>query len=118
MSVGDTAEPDQALLISASNVDEPTTRLATELGDGDAVEAFVADMDSRLADDVRTGVDEVQVPSGSALYGSVVAVGCDKPVAVVWKETPEGIETTATVPKSNVQCLVPVTSVAIFYIVD
>ena len=119
MSVGDTADPDQALIITASNVDEPITPLASELVDDQAVDAFVTDMDPHLAGDIRSTVKQVRVQmrGDSTVYGSVVAVGCVEPVAVSWKITPDGIETTADVPKSNVQCLVPVTSVAIFYIV-
>ncbi len=114
--VGDTVEAGQAIVVSASNVDGPTTPLASPLNDDQAVNTFVASLDARLGSEVRAALEEVQVQGDSVLYGSVVAVGCDTPVAVVWKETPEGVETTAEMPKSTVQCLVPVTSVAIFVI--
>lgn len=118
LSVGDTVKAGQALIVSTSNVDEPTTRLASALVDEQAVETFVADSDARLADDVRAAFEDVQVPEDSTLFGSVVAVGCDKPVAVSWQKTSDGIEATAQLPKSGVQCLVPVTSVALFLVAD
>lgn len=114
IAVGDTLEPDQALIVSASNVDEPTTPMATEFSEGKALDSFVADLDPQLAGDVRAAVESARVPDGSTLYGSVVAVGCDQPDAISVKTTPEGIEATAVLPKTTVQCLVPVTSVALF----
>ncbi len=118
LTVGDAVEPGQALIVSASNVDGPTTQRASALVNDQAVETFVSDTDARLADEVRTAVKAVQVPDGSTLFGSVVSVGCDKPVAVTWDKTFDGIEATAEVPKSGVQCLVPVTSVALFLVAD
>jgi len=118
MPVGDAVQPGQALIVSTSNVDVETTPLATALVDAQAVDTFVADTDPRLAADVRAAVKGVQVPAGSTLFGSVVSVGCDKPVAVSWETTYEGIQATAEIPKSSVQCLVPVTWVALFLVED
>ena len=120
LSIGETADDGQAMIVSASDVDEPTSPVASELRDPQSVDAFVADMDPRLAEQVRAAVKRVQTEQNmmgdSILYGSVVSVGCEEPVAVTLKQTPAGLETTAMVPKTDVQCLVPVTSVAIFYL--
>lgn len=114
--VGETVEPGQAVIVKASNVDgEPATR-ASALVDDKAVDAFLATTDARLAADVRSAVKQVQVPAGSTLFGAVVSVGCDTPTAVDWVTTFDGIEVAAQVPKSGVQCLVPVTSVALFLV--
>ncbi|MCW2833394.1 MAG: hypothetical protein JWN68_1347 [Nocardioides sp.] len=118
MPVGDTVEPGQALIVSASNVDGETSHLASALVDAKAVDSFLAGTDARLAADVRAAVKDVQVPDGNTLFGSVVAVGCESPTTVVWEKTFEGVQVTAPMPKSTVQCLVPVTSVALFLVED
>lgn len=116
LPVGETVEPGQAVIVKASNVDGDPDTLASALVDDKAVDAFLATTDARLATDVRSAVKQVQVPAGSTLFGAVVSVGCDTPTAVDWVTTFDGIEVTAQVPKSGVQCLVPVTSVALFLV--
>lgn len=114
--VGETVEPGQAVIVSASNVKGETTPRATALVDDKSLDAFLATTDERLATDVRTAFDAVQVPADSTLFGAVVSVGCETPTAVEWITTFDGIEVKPTMPKSNVQCLVPVTSVALFLV--
>lgn len=114
--VGETVEPGQAVIVKASNVDGETATRASALVDDKAVDAFLSATDARLAADVRSAVKAVQVPADSTLFGAVVSVGCDTPTAVNWVTTFDGVEVTAEVPKSGVQCLVPVTSVALFLV--
>lgn len=114
--VGETLEPGQAVIVSASNVDGDTSTLASALVDDKALDKFVAKMETRLAEDVRAAVRATQVPADSTLFGAVVSVGCDQPTAISWSTTFDGIEVTPTLPKSEVQCLVPVTSVALFLV--
>ena len=109
-------EPGQAVIVKASNVDGETAKRASALVDDQAVDAFLSATDARLAADVRAAVDAVEVPADSTLFGAVVSVGCDTPTAVNWVTTFDGIEVTPTMPKSGVQCLVPVTSVALFLV--
>ena len=116
LPVGKTVEPGQAVIVKASNVDGETTKRASALVDDQAVDAFLSATDARLAADVRAAVDAVEVPADSTLFGAVVSVGCDTPTAVNWVTTFDGIEVTPTMPKSGVQCLVPVTSVALFLV--
>ena len=116
--IGETVEPGQAVIVSASNVDGKTSTRASALVNDQAVDTFVATMEARLAEDVRAAVRATLVPAGSTLFGAVVSVGCDKPTAISWSRTFEGIEVTPTLPKSEVQCLVPVTSVALFLVPD
>ena len=56
------------------------------------------------------------MPAGQTLMGAVVSVGCDEPTGIELTQTFEGYEVTAQVPKSEVQCLVAVTSVALFLV--
>lgn len=114
--IGETLEPGQAVIVSASNVDGDTATLASALVDDLALGRFVATMDARLAEDVRAAVSATQVPADSTLFGAVVSVGCQEPTAISWSKTFDGIEVTPTLPKSEVQCLVPVTSVALFLV--
>lgn len=116
LPVGESVEPGQAVIVKASNVDGQTATRASALVDDKAVDAFLSTTDARLAADVRSAVSAVQVPADSTLFGAVVSVGCDTPTAVTWATTFDGIEVTPTVPKSGVQCLVPVTSVALFLV--
>lgn len=115
-TVGETVEPGQALVVSASNVDGDTARRASALVNDRALNEFLATTDKRLADDVRAAVRAVQVPAGSTLFGAVVSVGCETPTAISWTRTLDGIEVTPELPKPGVQCLVPVTSVALFLV--
>ncbi len=116
LPVGDTVTPDQAMVVSASNVDAQTATRASALVDDQAVNAFLSGVDARLASEVRAAVAQVEVPADSTLFGAVVSVGCETPTAVDWVTTFDGIEVTPTVPKTGVQCLVPVTSVALFLV--
>lgn len=114
--VGGSVEPGQAVIVSASNVDGETAERASALVDKKSVEAFVSATDARLAADVRTAIEEVQVPDDSTLFGAVVSVGCHTPTGITWSTTFEGIEVSPVLPKTKVQCLVPVTSVALFLV--
>jgi hypothetical protein len=116
--IGETVGPEQAVIVSASNVDGDTSTLASALVNDKALDTFVATMETRLAEDVRAAVRATQVPADSTLFGAVVSVGCDQPTAISWAKTFDGIEVTPTLPKSGVQCLVPVTSVALFLVPD
>lgn len=114
--VGESVEPGQAVIVSASNVDGETSTKASALVDDQSLEAFLAPTDPRLAKDVRAAVRQATVPADSTLFGAVVSVGCDRPTSIEWSTTFDGIEVTPTLPKSEVQCLVPVTSVALWLV--
>lgn len=114
--VAETVEPGQTVIVSASNVKVEMTERASALIDDKAVDVFLAATDEQLAGDVRSAVTQVEVPADSTLFGSVVSVGCETPTSVDWTRTFEGIEARATLPKPSVQCLVPVTSVALFLV--
>ena len=114
--IGETVQPGQAVIVSASNVDGDTAVLGSALVNDKALDKFLATMEARLAEDVRAAVEATRVPADSTLFGAVVSVGCDKPTAISWSKTFDGIEVTPTLPKSGVQCLVPVTSVALFLV--
>ena len=116
LTVGDVVEPGQAVIVSASNVKVEAAPRASALVDDEAIDAFVASLDERFGTDVRAAATQVQVPADSTLFGSVVSMGCETPTSVDWVSTFDGIEAQATLPKPGVQCLVPVTSIALFLV--
>lgn len=118
LTVGDTVSAGQAVVVSASNVTVEPTKRASALVDDAAVDAFVSSTDPQLADPIRSAVRAATVPAGSTLFGAVVAVGCDSPTGVGWSTTFDGVEVSATLPKTQVQCLVPETYVALFLVPD
>lgn len=114
--VGDVVEPGQAVIVSASNVKVEAAPRASALVNDEAIDAFVASLDEQFGADVRAAAAKVQVPADSTLFGSVVSVGCETPTTVEWGSTFDGVEVQATLPKPGVQCLVPVTSIALFLV--
>ena len=103
-------------MVSASNVKGQTSKQASALVDDAATDAFLATIDKRFADEVRAAAKAVQVPAGSTLFGAVASVGCEEPTSITWQTTFDGVEVRATLPKPGVQCLVPVTSIALFLV--
>ncbi len=118
LTIADEVEPGSAMIVSASDVGGEISPRASALVDEQAVDGFLSTADQRLAADVRAAASGVRVPEGATLFGAVVAVGCDTPTAITWVSTFDGIEAEAALPKSTVQCLVPVTSVALFLVPD
>ena len=86
------------------------------LVDAAALRKFVAPFGADLGPQVRMAVRETEVPPGQTLMGAVVAIGCDEPTGIELVQTFDGYEVTGIVPKSGVQCLVAVTSVALFLV--
>lgn len=116
LRTGDEVVPGQAVVVSASNVKGETSKLASALVDDASIDAFLGNLDQGYADKVRVAAQATEVPAGSTLFGAIVSVGCEEPTSITWDQTFDGIEVSATVPKSDIQCLVPVTSIALFVI--
>ncbi|WP_457206656.1 hypothetical protein [Nocardioides sp. P5_C9_2] len=113
---GEKASTTTALIVSASNADGEVTPRPVPLVDRDAVEELTAPLGADLGPQVEAAVRETDVPDGQTLMGAVVAVGCDEPTGIELTQTFEGYEVRGIVPKSGVQCLVAVTSVALFLV--
>lgn len=105
--------------LGGGTVDEQAVDLTGRGG----VEELVAGLESGMPAQVRRAVRrERQRPAvqevlagGAALYGAVVWVGCETPDAIVVQRGEAGLEVRAVVKaKGTVQCLAPVTSVAVF----
>lgn len=102
-------------ILSASDVGGETTGAAVPLPDAAAVAEFVEAIDPRLGDRVVDAAASARVPEGLALHGQVVAVGCVVPESVqVNQRGAEVVVVPQGGPKeSQIQCLVPVTTVAL-----
>lgn len=111
---GDTPSTTTARIISASNADGEVDTRPVPVEDPESLDEFVATLGADLGPRVRAAVRRTEVPAGETLMAAVVAVGCDRPTGVELVQTFEGYEVTGIVPKSGVQCLVAVTSVALF----
>ncbi len=116
LMAGEVASTSTVRIVSASNADGEMTPQPVPLMDAAAVREFVAPFGADLGPQVKAAVRETDIPDGQTLMGAVVAIGCDKPTAIELTQDFEGYEVTAILPKSGVQCLVPVTSVALFLV--
>lgn len=113
---GDAPTTTTAQIISASNADGEADPRPVPVGDPASLDDFVAPLGADLGLRVRTAVRRAEVPAGQTLMAAVVAVGCDTPTGIELVQTFDGYEVTPVLPKSGVQCLVAVTSVALFLV--
>jgi hypothetical protein len=113
---GDTATTTTTRIISVSNADGQVSTRPVPLEDQAALDDFVSGFGADLGPQVRDAVRETDVPEGQTLMGAVVAVGCDEPTGIELAQTFDGYEVTGIVPKAGVQCIVAVTSVALFLV--
>jgi hypothetical protein len=105
-------------LISESAAGGEVSQAPTRLDSEAAVSEFVGQFNDRptgraLAEQVRDAVAGASAGSDRTLLGAVVSIGCEAPtgVRVEHRDGPRIVPT--GMPKSDVQCLVPVTTVAV-----
>lgn len=110
------AAPELLTLVSQSDVGGEVDPRAVPLEGDAALEEFT----DRFADDrmrvaLAAALEEVDVPDGQVPAAAVVAVGCETPAPadVAVEASGGGVQVTATPSKGGVQCLVPVTTVAV-----
>jgi hypothetical protein len=113
---GETPSTTTTRIISASNVGGAVDPRPVPVQDAASRDELLAPLGADLGRRVRAAVRQTEVPDGQTLMAAVVAVGCDEPTGIELVPTSDGYEVTGVVPKSGVQCLVPVTSVALFLI--
>lgn len=96
---------------------------AVDLTEPGAVEELVSGLEAGMPAQVRRAVRRDQrrpavqeaLAGGAGLYGAVVWIGCETPDEIVVEQGESGLEVRAVVKdKGTVQCLAPVTSVAVF----
>ena len=108
------AQPGLLTLVSQPDVGGQVDPLATSLERPDDVAAFTeAFTDDRMRVALERALARADVPDGQVAGGAVVAVGCQAPTEVEVETTAEGVTVTAAPVKGSVQCLVPLTTVAV-----
>lgn len=88
---------------------------AMPLGDIVAVQGFSTQFtDEAMNTRLTNLLDRTKVPDGQALYGAVVAIGCDVPPGVVVTSKDSGLEIEAQpIPSPTKECVALMTSVAL-----
>ncbi len=81
-------------------------------------EAAVADFasqfeDERMGEQLQAEVAGADVPDGETLLGAVVSIACAAPEEIFVESTDRGVSITGGKVDTTMQCLVPVTSVAL-----
>ncbi|MGH3308671.1 MAG: hypothetical protein ACRDOX_13385 [Nocardioides sp.] len=101
-------------LISESNVEGTVSPRAVVLDNQAAVEEFAGRFSgSRMGEALAREYDDADVPDDEVLVGAVVGVSCEAPSDLQVEKTSRGVAVTAPAKVSKVQCLVPVTTVAL-----
>ncbi len=101
-------------LVSASNAEGSVEPRAVVLDSQKAVEQFASQFSG---DQMRNALSKeyarADLPKDEVLLGAVVDISCEAPSDLQVEKTKRGVEITATAKASKVQCLVPVTTVAL-----
>lgn len=105
----------EATLLSQTEGGGSASAMSFALDTDRAVSDFVAQFDgsfNRTVSDAATEVAQ-QHPDATA-YGATVSVGCKPPRSVTIDAGEAGFDVIPKLPKSNVQCLAPMTYVVLF----
>lgn len=102
---------DVVALSAAGGTTDPTLTPVAVPADATA---YAAQFEPSARGPLRAAIDDAQAPPGLELRAAVVAVGCDEPADVLLDDGGSLGWTAQAVPsKTTVQCLVPVTFVAL-----
>lgn len=114
MPDGDPGEPEVLALVSESDVGGEVSPAAVSLDSATLIADFAAQFeDERMGAAISEALADTQVDEGREVVGAVVAIGCEPPTDVTVESGDEGVEITAAPVKTDQQCLVPVTTVAL-----
>lgn len=105
----------EATVVAASEGGGSVSTLAFALDTEQAVADFAVELRSGLGERVAANVADLAAESPDATpYGAVAHIGCEAPTSVAIEAGEAGFEVVPVLPKSTVQCLVPVTYVVLF----
>lgn len=111
---GDPSEPEVLALVSESNVGGEVSPVAVRLDTATLIADFAAQFENeRMGAAISEALADAQLAEGQTVVGAVVAIGCEPPTEVTVESGDEGVEITAAPVKTDKQCLVPVTTVAL-----
>lgn len=118
-SAGASAGNDVIALVSESDVGGEVDPQAVPLDTATAIADFSTRFeDERMAAAISEALVDTATLDGQTVLGAVVAVGCEPPTEVEVTSGPDGVEITAGLVKTDQQCLVPVTTVALVAVAD
>jgi hypothetical protein len=104
----------QVALISVSNADGTMDPQAVVLDSQAAVDDFAGQFSgTQMRTALTKAYKKADVPADEVLVGAVVGVSCQPPSEVHVEEIKDGVEITADPVKTKIQCIVPVTTVAL-----
>lgn len=105
----------EVTLLSQTEGGGSASTMAFALDTDLAVSDFAAQFDGSFGETVGAAAKQTaqQAPT-STPYGATVSVGCEAPRGVAIDAGEAGFEVIAKLPKSNVQCLAPMTYVVLF----
>lgn len=107
-------EPTVVALVSGSAAGGRVSPEAVRVEDPAALADFAARFDGHLGERVVAAAETADVPEGHVLFAAVVDLGCEPPDDVRVTEAADGARVTAVTEKpSGIQCLVPITTVAL-----
>ena len=109
-----TAGVETAVVVAGPEAGGEVSPLAFPLDTRQARRDFTSGLEAGLGDEVTKAVRGLDAGDGTLPWGTIAAVGCEGPTAVRIDAGEAGYEVTPTMPKSTVQCLVPVTYVVVF----
>jgi hypothetical protein len=105
----------EATLLSQTEGGGSASTLAFALDTEQAVADFAAQFDGSFGDTVSAAATRMgqQAPDATA-YGATASIGCEAPRSVAIDAGEAGFEVIPKLPKSNIQCLAPMTYVVLF----
>ncbi len=110
----DPSENDVLALVSESDVGGEVSPEAVSLATATFIADFAAQFeDERMGASISAALADHPVADDQTVVGAVVAIGCEPPTDVAVERGYDGVEITADPVKSDQQCLVPVTTVAL-----
>lgn len=105
---------DVVALVSGSAAHGPgVDRAPTALPDQTAVERYASQFQGGLGSAIPDKADLAGLAPGRVLTATVVNVGCEPPTSVQVERSGRRVEVWTPPVKSKIQCLVPVTTVAL-----
>lgn len=109
-------DADVIRVVSASNVGGRVSQRAVAVAGAPGVRRLTKGLDGRMVEEVEATVRDIRAAGGSGVMGAIVSVSCEhpEPAEITVVEADEGYVVIGPKPDKSIQCLVPVTSIALF----
>ncbi|WP_374457367.1 hypothetical protein [Nocardioides sp.] len=105
----------EAVVVSGTEAGGSVSEMAFALDTDQAKADFASQFDRGFGDVVsQTATEQAQQAPDSTPYAATVAIGCEGPRSVAIEAGEAGFQVVAKIPKTNKQCLAPMTYVVVF----